>query len=133
VEEGVKGRAGGGGGGILEELLMFRFEKDEGSEPCETLEIARLRFPESLLDEPPFRRVVVCELYEPWEGSKLIAVPGRPPEKESGLELKISAPGILKDIESRLNLEKMVFNVSNLGKITVSRYAVRTIRRTSSA
>ncbi len=35
-------------------------------------------------------------------------------------------------MDSRLRREKSVLRVSNLGRITVSRYAVRTIRRTSS-
>jgi hypothetical protein len=46
---------------------------------------------------------------------------GLPPEKESGDVDRISAPGIDRDIESSERREKIVFSVSNLGRITVSR------------
>jgi hypothetical protein len=60
-------------------------------------------------------------------------VPGLPVENESGLVLKISLVGIDKLIESRLKRENIVFKVSKRGRMTVSRYDVKTMRRTSRA
>lgn len=120
-----------GGGGRLD---IPSPEAEDGSEPYETLLIARLRFPLPSPEEPPPpRRVVVWEPNEAKDGSKLIAVDGLPPEKESGLVDSISVAGNERLIESRLNLENIVLRVSKRGKMTVSRYAVRTMRRTSNA
>lgn len=60
-----------------------------------------------------------------------MAVPGRPPENESGDVERISVGGMARDIESRERREKIVFKVSKRGRMTVSRYAIRTMRRTS--
>lgn len=62
-----------------------------------------------------------------------MAVPGRPPENESGDVERTSLTGSANEMLSKLNLEKIVFSVSKRGRITVSRYATSTIRRTSKA
>jgi hypothetical protein len=50
-----------------------------------------------------------------------MAVPGRPPEKESGDAERTSLAGSARLIESKLNREKIVFKVSKRGRMTVSR------------
>ena len=60
-------------------------------------------------------------------------MPGLPPEKESGEVDKISEVGREREIESSDSRENIVLRVSKRGRMTVSRYEVRTIRRTSSA
>ena len=62
-----------------------------------------------------------------------MAVDGLPPEKESGDVERMSEAGMDNDIDSRDKRENIVFKVSNRGRITVSRYAIKTIRRTSRA
>ena len=58
---------------------------------------------------------------------------GRPPENESGEVERMSVAGMERDIDSRERRENIVLRGSNRGRMTVSRYAVRTIRRTSRA
>lgn len=108
-----------------------RPEAESGSDVYETFEIAREREPE----ESP-KSVVVCEPYEAVEGSRPndIAVPGLLPSPvlyESGELDNTSDDGTGNVIESRDKREKICLSISNLGKITVSRKAVRTILRTS--
>jgi len=66
-----------------------------------------------------------------------MAVPGRPDtegfENESGEVDRMSVEGMVREMESRERREKMVLRVSKRGRMTVSRYAVRTMRRTSNA
>jgi len=50
-----------------------------------------------------------------------MAVPGRPPEKESGDVERMSVVGREREMESRERREKIVFRVSKRGRITVSR------------
>jgi len=67
--------------------------------------------------------VVDCELYEACNGSRDMAVEGRPPLKESGDEERMSEEGIVRVPvrESRERREKMVLRVSKRGRMTVSR------------
>ena len=58
---------------------------------------------------------------------------GLPPENESGDVERISAAGRERETESRERREKIVFRVSKRGRMTVSRYAISTMRRTSRA
>ena len=63
-----------------------------------------------------------------------MAVEGRPPEmleKESGDVESVSVEGRWRAMFSSERREKMVFKVSYRGRMTVSRYAMRTMRRTS--
>jgi hypothetical protein len=50
-----------------------------------------------------------------------MAVPGRPPEKESGDVERTSVAGNARLMLSKDSLEKIVFKVSKRGRITVSR------------
>jgi hypothetical protein len=50
-----------------------------------------------------------------------MAVPGRPPENESGEVERMSAVGRDNEIESSESREKIVFKVSKRGSMTVSR------------
>jgi len=104
--------------------------REEGSDVYETFEIAREREP----DESP-RSVVVWEPYEAIEGSSAdIAVPGLLPSPvlyESGELDKVSDEGTGNVMESNDNREKICLSISNRGKMTTSRNAVRTILRTS--
>ena len=113
---------------------MPRPERME-SEPWDTLLMARERLPLPSPAEPgPPRRVVDCEPYEALEGSRDMAVEGRPPEmleKESGDVERVSVEGRWRAMFSSERREKMVFKVSYRGRMTVSRYAIRTMRRTS--
>lgn len=60
-----------------------------------------------------------------------MAVEGRP--NESGEVERMSVGGRARDIDSSERREKIVLRVSKRGRITVSRYAVRTILLTSNA
>lgn len=60
-----------------------------------------------------------------------MAVEGRP--NESGDVEKMSVGGRARDIDSKESREKIVLRVSKRGRITVSLYERRTIRRTSRA
>lgn len=55
------------------------------------------------------------------------------PMNESGDVDSVSAAGSERDMDSSDSLENIVLSVSKRGRMTVSRYAVRTILLTSSA